>query len=151
MALRWGVGSRQQEPFVKNFTSEALFRLLRHVQTNRGDAGAIQSEMFRSGRGDINDASLFEGAAIRNPHDAPALGSQIADPHPRPERQRAMRGGQFMLVVTLSASGLTTVKFAPIPGRFTGLIRLPSQERPRMRLILGLMTGTGNQPKKHPK
>src|SRR4029077_8738135 len=62
------------------------------------NAFSSDTERFGGGRRDVDDAAANERAAVVDAHRHRASRIDVGDAQPRPERQRAVGGGQFVLV-----------------------------------------------------
>ena len=85
---------------------------------HRGRAGADDAQLARGRVGEVDDALAFahEGPAVVDAHVDRALRLQVAHPHERPERQRAVGGGERVHVVDLPARGALAVEVRAVPG-----------------------------------
>src|SRR5262244_4398294 len=79
------------------------------VDLDLGDAFAGDAQRFGGGRRDVHDAAANERAAVVDAHRHRASGIDVGDAQPRPERQCAVGGGQFVLVELLAARGVRVV------------------------------------------
>src|SRR5262245_39078577 len=84
-------------------------RLLDDVDLDLGDALAGDAERFGGGCRHVDYAAANERAAVVDAHRHRAPGIDVGDAQPRPERQRAVGGGQFVLVELLAARGVWVV------------------------------------------
>jgi hypothetical protein len=121
------------------------------VNLDLGDAFAGDAQRFGGGRRDVHDAAANERAAVVDAHRHRASRIDVGDAQPRPERQCAVGGGQFVLVELLAARGVRVVAVEarkPVArafrtgGRFLArcratVLRAPSCTAGRLLVITG--------------
>src|SRR5262249_44877087 len=79
------------------------------VDFDLGHAFAGDAQRFGGGRRAVDDATANERAAVVDADRHRASGIDVGDAQPRAERQRAVGGGQFVLVELLAARGVRVV------------------------------------------
>src|ERR1700730_1709119 len=79
------------------------------VDLDLRDAFSGDAERFGGGRRDVHDAAANERAAVVDADGDRASRIDVGDAQSRPERQRAVGGGQFVLVELLAARGVRVV------------------------------------------
>jgi len=80
------------------------------------DAQAHHAQFLRRGLAQVDDPAWRERSAIIDAHHHHLAVDQAAHAYPRPERQRAVRGGEFPTVKTLAAGRAPAMQAAAVPG-----------------------------------
>ena len=86
-----------------------------------GDARAIDADGFCAGERQVKDAAGDEGAAIGDAHDDGLAGREVGHTDGRAQGQRAMRGGEGVLVEDGAVGGLAVAVGRPVPAGEAGL------------------------------
>src|SRR5215470_534283 len=88
------------------FAQSRVSPLFHDGELHPRETASDHSQSFGRGMRDVDDAPGHERSAVIDPDSDRAPSGEVGDAHPRAERQRPVRGGQFALVELLSARGL---------------------------------------------
>src|SRR5262249_61434135 len=95
--------------FLEWFAGRLLCAGFDDVDLDLRHALAGDAQRFGGGRRHVDHAAANERAAVVDAHRHRAPRIDVGDAQPRPERQRAVGGGQFVLVELLAARGVWVV------------------------------------------